>query len=388
MLFYVAEQSQKEVAELLGITTNTVKQRLYSARRRLRGRMAEEMAGELNEQRPSQNQRFAEALGVRLQRFGGDYESLAALMVRSDAGAPAEHLDVEEDRREWLANREAFGAKGLIPSAYMVERRDTGETVAYGCIERVERPRSGEYPPTGRPGESTYRVHVAAVRGAAGDGVVASLYERLEQDALELGARTLWCRDTSEHLHVIDSLRAAGFDELYRVHEWHVAVADWPLAETAAGSVTVTTLREEMERNPDYVGALQAFWNAPGRPTTGEPLSREEVERRLAQPHVVPASYFLAAKAGRIIGALILRPPHSPGSTKGDMVIQVLDAATGLGVEKQLLAGAVAYGRSAGLVTFTTYFRDEVNDPAYLVGIGLRRSIELIVLEKRLVGSS
>jgi RNA polymerase sigma factor (sigma-70 family) len=425
LLFYVGDQSLKEVGALLGITPNAVKQRLFSARKRLRGRMTRQMTEELNKQRPSRNEGFAEEVRLKVRAFGGDYEALADLIERSEAGAPPEHLDVDDDRREWLANRRVFDAQGLIPRAYTVERRDNGETLAYGCIERVDKPKTGEYPPTGRPGVSTYRVHVVAVEGAVEAGAVASLYGRLERDALSLGAETIWCRDTSEHLDVVDVLRGVGFEELYRVNEWHVSVGDWPVrsgsTEVASplpavdGSqrqrkepvidwsqrqgkepavwlqrdrrgLVVTTLAREMAAGRDCVSLLHALWNASGgRPGRVEPLLREQIEERLARPHVVPESYFLAVKAGRVVGVLVLRRPHASAGSKADFGFRVLTGGEDTEIEGALLGAAVDYGRSHGVSTMTAYFWDEDTDSAYLDGVGLRPSVQLIVLEKRLL---
>jgi hypothetical protein len=102
-------------------------------------------------------------------------------------------------------------------------------------------------------------------------------------------------------MDVVDWLKTSGFEELYRVHEWHLAVGDWSTHAPPAGrgGVTVTTLQEEMSLRIDYVGQLHTFWNAPGRhPSADQVFAREEVEARLRSPHVVPESYFIARREG------------------------------------------------------------------------------------------
>ncbi len=60
LLFYIAEYSQRDIAEFLDITPNTVKTRLYSARRRLKERMIPMVQDDLHAQRPSRNDQFAD----------------------------------------------------------------------------------------------------------------------------------------------------------------------------------------------------------------------------------------------------------------------------------------------------------------------------------------
>jgi hypothetical protein len=63
------------------------------------------------------------------------------------------------------------------------------------------------------------------------------------------------------------------------------------------------------------------------------------------------------------------------------MHFRVLDAA-GEDIEERLLAAAVEYGQAQNRQTFTAYFLGTSNDAEYLQALGLRPSIDLIVLEK------
>jgi RNA polymerase sigma factor (sigma-70 family) len=402
LLSYFGGRSQKEIAALLGVTANTVKQRLFSARGRLRQRLTAEMARELNEQRPSRDGAFVGGVRVRLRAFAGDYEGLEVLVARSEANGSVRHLDAEDDQAKWLANRSRFEAEGLIPHAYTVERR--GENVAYGCIERVDLPRLGDYPPSGRPGATTFRVHLVVLPGE--EGAIGPLYERLEADAMALQAKRMWCRVTSEHMDVVDRLRTKGFEELHRVYEWHVGVEGWaaedvgiraygharieavgdsPAVASDDAEVRVTTLREEMSAGNDYIGALHTFWNAPGGKTSpDERFSREEVEERLKRRHVEAASYFIAWLGAAVAGVLAIRRPHEAAAASADLYFKVLRGVAGKGIEERLLSAAVQYGQAHSLHTLTAYFMDPFNDAAYFEGLGLRRSMELIVLEKAL----
>jgi RNA polymerase sigma factor (sigma-70 family) len=66
LLYYMGEQSQAEIAEFLNVTANTVKTRLYAARRRLRAHMSE-LENRLDAARPSLDSRFAEKVRRMIQ---------------------------------------------------------------------------------------------------------------------------------------------------------------------------------------------------------------------------------------------------------------------------------------------------------------------------------
>lgn len=59
LLYYMSEQSLAAIAEFLGVTTNTVKTRLYAARQRLRSHMSD-IEKKLGNARPSRDSRFSE----------------------------------------------------------------------------------------------------------------------------------------------------------------------------------------------------------------------------------------------------------------------------------------------------------------------------------------
>lgn len=68
VLFYIGQRSLKEVAEFLGVPVSTVKNRLHTARRRLRERMIPLMEETLQEQRPSNDEQFHGKVIVRLYK--------------------------------------------------------------------------------------------------------------------------------------------------------------------------------------------------------------------------------------------------------------------------------------------------------------------------------
>ena len=57
-LFYMAEMNQESIGEFLGVPVSTVKNRLSTARKRLKGILMKDLERELGEQRPSRDERF------------------------------------------------------------------------------------------------------------------------------------------------------------------------------------------------------------------------------------------------------------------------------------------------------------------------------------------
>ena len=66
LLYYLGDRSQAVIADFLGVTTNTVKTRLYSARRNLRAYMSD-IERDLDAVRPSNDPRFAEKVRRLIQ---------------------------------------------------------------------------------------------------------------------------------------------------------------------------------------------------------------------------------------------------------------------------------------------------------------------------------
>ena len=60
LLYYMGDESQESIAAFLNVTANTVKTRLYAARRRLKKHMTHHIEASLREDRPSSNPRFVQ----------------------------------------------------------------------------------------------------------------------------------------------------------------------------------------------------------------------------------------------------------------------------------------------------------------------------------------
>jgi len=165
ILFYGSGRSHTEIADWLGVPVTTVSRRLAHAKRRMRSRTLDALAGGLRTGRTTVGDAFVVEFSARLRRSGPeDAEALAQLASR---------LGLET-------------AATAIPSArhaaYLVEDPETGAPIAYAAgAQTIFRP--------------IYELHLAigedALRRHAGDVLLTQLLEDLGAfDAIALRHRT------------------------------------------------------------------------------------------------------------------------------------------------------------------------------------------------------
>ena len=107
-LFYIGEYSQREIGEFLGVPVSTVKNRLFTARNRLRERMMEMVRDNLHDQRPSKSEAFTAMVVETLRAAArGDGEKVRELLDK-DATLAGPHDDHCLMRRR--ARRDALRA--------------------------------------------------------------------------------------------------------------------------------------------------------------------------------------------------------------------------------------------------------------------------------------
>lgn len=83
LLYYIADYSQQEIADILDVRVSTVKSRLHTARTYLRERMIEMVQENLQEQRPSKDEKFASRVMDIIQATEqSDLSKLKALLKR------------------------------------------------------------------------------------------------------------------------------------------------------------------------------------------------------------------------------------------------------------------------------------------------------------------
>jgi RNA polymerase sigma factor (sigma-70 family) len=84
-LFYVKGYSQKEMAEFLELPLTTIKKRLYNARRKLKERILVMLQEHLEQNKPSQNDHFANKVQFFIALRTGDLEQVKALVQKDPA---------------------------------------------------------------------------------------------------------------------------------------------------------------------------------------------------------------------------------------------------------------------------------------------------------------
>ncbi len=109
-LYYVADYSQAEIADFLGVPVTTVKKRLFAARRRLKERMLTMVEDTLHQQRPSREERFALTVQAIAAAKQGDLRALTAVLDRDPALVDAR--DPECDGQPLLFVAALYGDNG------------------------------------------------------------------------------------------------------------------------------------------------------------------------------------------------------------------------------------------------------------------------------------
>jgi RNA polymerase sigma-70 factor (ECF subfamily) len=373
VLFYMGGHSQRDIAASLGVSVTAVKQRLHSARQRLKRREAEIM-GELDNTRPSRDDTFARSVAARLRAFtDADYAGMESLVNGILPG-------FEEQNAEWLANRRRFAASGLTQRMYVAEDATSGEVLGYGAIEqdpadfarRVQFVVADATP-------ARFRLHLLLPTQSLEAGVGEALLERLERDAAESGGQTLWHRLYAHETAELQRLQANGFVETSHVTEWH---RDAGAPIVAPTSVAVTTLADERP-----MAELLAFWNAVAqdqRPPQA-PFSLADIEERIGAPHIVPEGYFIARLAGSLAGVLVVRAARADAPGRRVISMHVLRSAAGQGVEQALVAWADAYAQNHGVTALETHTADGAYSiPTPYDALGFTPFVEMVVLEKTL----
>ena len=80
MLFYMGGYSHKEIAAFLDLPTQTINNRLYASRKRLKKRMMAMVEDDLHTKRPSKDDRFAQTVALFLAIEAGQPEKVNALL--------------------------------------------------------------------------------------------------------------------------------------------------------------------------------------------------------------------------------------------------------------------------------------------------------------------
>ena len=296
-LFYVDGYTQADICEFLQVPLTTLTKRLHSARRRLRESAVIEMfKDDLRGRRPSRDESFAEKVKARLRPFGGqDWTQISAI-------APAPPHRDPEGSELWVRDRRDFNDSRYVRRHYLAEHAETGQLLGYGSAEQtVYLPR--------------YRLILVIDPAWLRRGVGDLLLDRLINDLREVNAVTATFRGDPFSKEIQALLVERGFTETARLLELRLTLPGADLSSfsaVAAGvkalGISVSTLKDERERDPRYVEKLYELTSKlklddPARPPFAPP-SYDEREARLWLEHsyVLPDAYFIAKDGDEYVG--------------------------------------------------------------------------------------
>ena len=252
MLYYISGYSQKEVGAFLGAPTTTVKKRLFSARRRLRGLLFDVFEDSLRERRPSRHGAFAAGVMEMLKAAsGGDVSRVKELLERDPRllsardmlGNTALILAVDSGHREVA---ELLLRSGVRPDIY--EAAAIGETELVAELAGEDASALDSYSPEGFTPlalaahfghEET--VELLLARGANVNAVSKN----------ELGVMPLHAALYGRKVEVAKLLLAHGADVTARRGGKNFPRAGWTALHYAAGYGLVELIAPFLERGAD-----------------------------------------------------------------------------------------------------------------------------------------
>jgi RNA polymerase sigma factor (sigma-70 family) len=295
-LFYVDGYTQADIGEFLEVPVSTVNKRLYSARQRLKSSVVELFKGDLQQQRPSRDTKFANELNTKLRPFHDpDWPTVSAIAsARAGTDAPGYEY--------WVNRREKFDESRYFRRQYVVENERTKQIIAYGAVEQTV------YLPK-------YRLVLLSDPEWLKRGAGSLLLDRLMRDLVEAKAITVSCRQYASESGLLELLMSRGFEEVSRVLDLRLNVGDADvstflpvLKRIEQQGITITTVAEERERDPRCVEKLYELTTLlrqddPARGPLAPPAyNAREALLWLEMPYVLPEAYFIARRGDEYVG--------------------------------------------------------------------------------------
>jgi RNA polymerase sigma factor (sigma-70 family) len=312
-LFYVNGYTQADIGEFLEVPVTTVNKRLYSARQRLKGSVVELFKGDLQQQRPSRDEKFANEVNTKLRPFHDpDWPTVTAI-ASARAGTDARSYE------SWVNRRKKFDESRYFRRQYVVEDERSKQIIAYGAVEQTV------YLPK-------YRLLLLSDPEWIKRGAGELLLDRLLSDAIEAKAITLSCRQYASEIELVNLLQSRGFEEVSQVLDLRLNVTDadvssfLPVLQTIEEQgISITTFAEERERDPRCVEKLYELTTllqqddpAHG-PLAPAGYNAREALMWLEMSYVLPDAIFIAKKGDDYVGVsdVSLFEALSRGLTQG-----------------------------------------------------------------------
>jgi RNA polymerase sigma factor (sigma-70 family) len=115
VLYYFEERRQREIADFLEVPVSTVNNRIHTARQRLAERMTTMIERDLDGQRPSRDETFAEHLQELIQAISGGDATRVRVLLELDPELSRAHAEYDKTGLHWAAEKDrAEIAKVLI----------------------------------------------------------------------------------------------------------------------------------------------------------------------------------------------------------------------------------------------------------------------------------
>jgi RNA polymerase sigma factor (sigma-70 family) len=294
-LFYVNGYTQADIGNFLEVPVSTVNKRLHTARQRLK-ESVEVFKDNLKHQRPSRDRAFSDRVNASLRPLSdedwGPIKTIAFARTPNDAAGG----------ELWLRHRQNFDENEYLRRHYVAEHAESGEILAYGSIEQTI------YLPK-------YRLFIVSDPRWLKSGVGELLLARLLNDLTEANAVSVSCREDASKTELLALLKAHGFEESDRVMDLRLETARADpssfleiAARVKAPGITITSLAEERERDPDCVEKLHQLTSSLHRDVPGHmPFAPPAYNQREAQlwlnmPYVLPEAYFIAKHGNEYVG--------------------------------------------------------------------------------------
>ena len=295
-LFYINGYTQSDIGEFLEVPVTTVNKRLYSARQRLKGSVVELFKGDLRQQRPSRNEKFATEVNTKLRPFSDpDWPTVTAI-ASARAGADARSYE------SWVSLRNAFDESRYFRRQYVVEDERTKQIIAYGAVEQTV------YLPK-------YRLLLLSDPEWLKRGAGELLLDRLLSDSADAQAITVSCRQYASEIELTNLLQSRGFEEVSRVIDSRLNVADADISAFLTRlkgidqqGISITTFVEERERDPRCVEKLHELTTLlqqddPARGPLAPPAyNAREALMWLEMKYVLPDALFIAKRGDEYVG--------------------------------------------------------------------------------------
>lgn len=352
-LFYVDGYTQSDIGEFLEIPVSTVNKRLYSARQRLKGSVVELFKGDLRQQRPSRNGKFANEVNTKLRPFHDpDWPTVTAI-ASARAGADAGSYEL------WVNRRNEFDESRYFRRQYVVEDERTKQIRAYGAVEQTV------YLPK-------YRLMLLSDPQWLRRGAGELLLDRLLADSTEAQAITVSVRQYASEIELVNLLQTRGFEEVSRVLDFRLNVGDADvrafrpvLKRIAEQGISITTFADERERDPRCVEKLYELTTLlqqddPARGPLAPPgYNAREALLWLEMPYLLPDALFIAKHGDEYIAVsdVSLFDALPGGLTQGFTGVRREYRRRGLATA--LMVCEVQYAQSHGYQIIQSFYKPE-----------------------------